>query len=403
MPRGGLRSPDCYPKSAKRLRGRLVDMGVFSIRVSPVMGCATILSDADSVRGPIFCLRDRPTTFKAVILAFGILLTAAAIAACVTVVIEWMHAAYFPANTKLKAEFRSELARDSEGAHAAVAITAPAATAFLLENPFARGSGLLFLPEPVGSESLRQGQAFAFTPAERLSAGLVIGTLLPVRAPSDEHQIKAPLPRSRPFNHKDMQAKNDTADSTGVAITPKTLAAASPTAPSASSTFFEKFFHFWQARNDIKLPPEADAHTAVYDIEGHLVYLPNGKKLEAHSGFGKWLDDVRYVKEKGRGPTPPNVYRLALRESLFHGVQAIRLNPVNGGKMYGRAGMLAHPYMLGPDGQSNGCVSLQDYPKFLEAFLSGKIDRLIVVPKLGDTPSYAANALARDDKQYALQ
>ena len=71
--------------------------------------------------------------------------------------------------------------------------------------------------------------------------------------------------------------------------------------------------------------------------------------------------------------------------------------------MYGREGMLAHPYMLGPDGQSNGCVSLQDYPKFLEAFLSGKVDRLIVVSKLGDAPSNAANVLGRDEKQYALQ
>ena len=50
--------------------------------------------------------------------------------------------------------------------------------------------------------------------------------------------------------------------------------------------------------------------------------------------------------------------------------------------MYGRAGILAHPYMLGPDGQSNGCVSVQDYPKFLEAFLRGDIDRLIVLPLL---------------------
>jgi hypothetical protein len=198
-----------------------------------------------------------------------------------------------------------------------------------------------------------------------------------------------------------MQAENVTADSAEVATTPETLAAASPTTPSASFTFLEKLFHFWQARNNIKLPPEADGHTAVYDIEGHLVYLPNGEKLEAHSGMGEWLDDVRYVKEKDRGPTPPNVYRLALRKSLFHGVQAVQLNPVDGAKMYGRDGMLAHPYMLGPDGQSNGCVSLQDYPKFLETFLRGEIDRLIVVPHLEGAPSYAANALAPDDKQYA--
>ena len=55
--------------------------------------------------------------------------------------------------------------------------------------------------------------------------------------------------------------------------------------------------------------------------------------------------------------------------------------------MYGRDGMLAHPYMLGPNGESNGCVSLQDYSRFLEAFLRGEIDRLIVVPKLAEQPT----------------
>jgi len=49
--------------------------------------------------------------------------------------------------------------------------------------------------------------------------------------------------------------------------------------------------------------------------------------------------------------------------------------------------MLAHTYMLGPNGQSNGCVSFKDYPKLLEAFLSGEVDRLVVVPDLGDTSS----------------
>jgi hypothetical protein len=46
---------------------------------------------------------------------------------------------------------------------------------------------------------------------------------------------------------------------------------------------------------------------------------------------------------------------------------------------------------------------VQDYPKFLEAFLRGEIDRLIVVPHLEGTPSYAASSVARDDKRYALQ
>jgi len=371
-------------------------MGVFSVRVSH--GCA----DADFGRRPFFCLdRLRPIAINDVILALGIILTAAAIAACFTVMTEWMHTAYFKSSVRLKTEIRSGLGRDSEAAQATVATTIPAVTAFLLDSPFAHWSGLLYRPEPVGSDSLRHGLTSGSTTAERPSVGFVVATLLPVSAPSDAHPINVPLPPLRPIAREDMQGKSDTVASVGVAISPKALAVTSPTAPSASLTFLQKFFHYWQANNDIKFPPEADAHTAVYDIEAHVVYLPNGEQLEAHSGMGALLDNARYVKEKGRGPTPPNVYHLAMRESLFHGVQAIRLNPVDGGKMYGRAGMLAHPYMLGPDGQSNGCVSVQDYSRFLEAFLRGEIDRLIVVPKLAGT--YAANTPARDDKQYALQ
>jgi len=135
-------------------------------------------------------------------------------------------------------------------------------------------------------------------------------------------------------------------------------------------------------RSGSMLLRDPDSHTAIYDIAAHVVYLPSGEKLEAHSGLGGRLDDPRYVHEKARGPTPPNVYDLTLRESLFHGVRAIRLNPVNDSKMYGRDGILAHTYMLGPSGQSFGCVSFKDYPQFLKAFLRGEIDRLVVVPHL---------------------
>ena len=50
--------------------------------------------------------------------------------------------------------------------------------------------------------------------------------------------------------------------------------------------------------------------------------------------------------------------------------------------MYGREGILAHPFMLGPNGQSNGCVSFKDYPAFLNAYLRGDITRLVVVQRL---------------------
>ncbi len=125
----------------------------------------------------------------------------------------------------------------------------------------------------------------------------------------------------------------------------------------------------------------ADGRTAIYDISAKAVILPNGEKLEAHSGLGDLLDDPNRVHIKNRGPTPPNIYELSLREHLFHGVRALRLNPVNASDMYGRDGMLAHSYMLGPNGDSNGCVSFKDYDRFLRAYLNGDVKRLIVVQR----------------------
>jgi hypothetical protein len=87
------------------------------------------------------------------------------------------------------------------------------------------------------------------------------------------------------------------------------------------------------------------------------------------------------------GPTPPNVYELKVRESLFHGVRAIRLVPTEDSKMHGRAGILAHSYMLGPSGQSNGCVSFSNYSAFLEAYQRGEVNRLVVVERLAEAPS----------------
>ena len=128
-----------------------------------------------------------------------------------------------------------------------------------------------------------------------------------------------------------------------------------------------------------------DSGTAVYDISAHTVYLPDGMELEAHSGRGGRLDDPRYVHEHMRGATPPNVYELALREKTFHGVQALRLKPVGGGNIFGRSGLLAHTYMLGPKGESNGCVVFKNYNAFLQAFQNGQVKRLIVVDNLNRT------------------
>jgi hypothetical protein len=130
--------------------------------------------------------------------------------------------------------------------------------------------------------------------------------------------------------------------------------------------------------------------TAIYDITAGAVYLPNGEKLEAHSGYGPFMDDPGNVHRKMRGSTPPNVYNLRLREQLFHGVQAIRMTPVNAGAMFGRDGILAHSYLLGPSGQSHGCVSFRDYPRFLAAFQRGEIERMVVVARLTQPPAMYA-------------
>lgn len=123
---------------------------------------------------------------------------------------------------------------------------------------------------------------------------------------------------------------------------------------------------------------------AVYDITAGIVYMPNGEKLEAHSGLGAYMDDVRYVHVKMRGPTPPGTYRLTMRESLFHGVEAIRLTPIDGKKPFGRDGLLAHTYMLRKPGESNGCVSFRDYARFLAAFKRGEVKQMVVVPRLAN-------------------
>ncbi len=138
--------------------------------------------------------------------------------------------------------------------------------------------------------------------------------------------------------------------------------------------------------------PAHPSRTAVYDIASHTVYLPNGKTLEAHSGLGRKLDDPHSITAKNRGPTPPNVYELKLREKLFHKVRAIRLVPVGGGKMFGRDGMLAHTYMRGASGESNGCVSFKNYSEFLHAYLKGEVDRLVVVPRISRASWNTASA-----------
>jgi hypothetical protein len=51
--------------------------------------------------------------------------------------------------------------------------------------------------------------------------------------------------------------------------------------------------------------------------------------------------------------------------------------------------------MLGPNGDSNGCVSIKDYEKFLKAFSNGEIKHLVVVPNLGDETSASRRSISQ--------
>jgi hypothetical protein len=209
----------------------------------------------------------------------------------------------------------------------------------------------------------------------------------------------APLPIPRPAE-LGLPASHSPFPASGRRLAQQNRRTAPPTTLADNRTFFEKLFGLPQPSGPLlgyaapaggvldnarsltsSASPRYDRWAAVYDVAAHTVYLPNGTRLEAHSGLGDRLDDPRHVNERMRGATPPNVYELEPREQLFHGVQALRLKPVGGGDIYGRTGLLAHTYMLGPNGDSNGCVSFKNYNSFLQAFQNGEVKRLVVVAR----------------------
>jgi hypothetical protein len=218
----------------------------------------------------------------------------------------------------------------------------------------------------------------------------------------------AALPEANPIAADITPPRSDRTVKTVAALAPKSGAASLRGAPSrvaaADSTgdrpgffkgIFQKLFGkpapttlAYAATDDAGLSDAKniggryDRFTAVYDISAHTVYMPDGTRLEAHSGLGSRLDDPRHADERMHGVTPPNVYDLQLREAPFHGVRALRMIPEDESKTFGRAGLLAHTYMLGPNGDSNGCVSFKNYDAFLQAYLNHEIKRLAVVARL---------------------
>ncbi|GJD54963.1 DUF2778 domain-containing protein [Methylobacterium dankookense] len=242
--------------------------------------------------------------------------------------------------------------------------------------------------------------SFELLTAYALEEPAILGAAPPEEGPRLAQIVPLPVPRPPEFRRIDSgfalrRAERQALRRQAAAATP------SPAQVEDTRNFFEKLFGVEKpatpalayaaldnsaadaaARRRVVPPPAPviDSATAIYDISARSVVLPNGERLEAHSGLGDHMDDPRFVHVRMRGATPPGTYDLTEREALFHGVRAIRLTPLGGSEaVHNRVGLLAHTYMLGPNGASNGCVSFRDYDRFLQAYLRGEIRRLVVV------------------------
>ncbi|SDO89967.1 DUF2778 domain-containing protein [Afipia sp. GAS231] len=244
-----------------------------------------------------------------------------------------------------------------------------------------RSASVISYPSRPVARSPRADFDAEFNHIESLLIGKLRDSSGPATPPASTAEIAAvPMPRSRPVE-ANLQARNDPP----------------PPAPSDSRTAFQKLADLMPMRFTLaSLTPGDglfaekpdlgalgyDNLTAVYDISARAVYLPNGARLEAHSGLGSLMDDPSHVNQRMVGATPPAVYDLKPREKLFHGVAALRMTPVGDSDALGRSGLLVHSYMLGPNGDSNGCVSIREYDRFLKAYNNGEVTRLVVVPNL---------------------
>ena len=305
--------------------------------------------------------------------------------AAVAVAVAWMSSAIVPTPAdaaRAQPEFRMEPAAPEPFAVEVmdVPVAAPLLSVTDIRNFYASGEiaqpdGWLFKHEimPVRPTTM----AALPVPARDVEADA---------APSVETVVAVPLPPTKPLFAGGVTPGDSAEDTLSLAPlpprkpdAPAQMAMLPPTLPeddapeAAPETPAQP-----QAKDELRYPTPEDRF-AIYDIKARKLYLPNGKKLEAHSGYGDKFDDIRYVHVKMYGPTPPNRYKLRMREALFHGTEAVRLLPVGDGKMYGRNGFLLHPYLLGPRGDSNGCISLADYDSFLTAFKRGEVTEVIVV------------------------
>jgi hypothetical protein len=314
----------------------------------------------------------RRVAFRGVAISLGTAAAACVTAAFVTMAAAWIVAGVFSIDPHLRARAPIGLETIALGSPHRIRVAMMDRASAALMATFADAGDVTIEAEPASTAA----------PTYVLAS---VAPVLPTGAFERVKFVPVRSPPPRPADAPRAQAEQKVA-----------RAAAGPAAlqdaPLVTASIAPKLLPPERPRDGSISLPGLDSRTAVYDIAAHTVHMPDGARLEAHSGLGNHRDDPRHVSKKNRGPTPPNVYELTMRERRFHGVRAIRLNPVAGSTMYNRDGMLAHTYMLGPTGQSFGCVSFRNYNAFLQAFLKGEVTRMVVVPRLGTAVSLATTA-----------
>lgn len=259
--------------------------------------------------------------------------------------------------------------------------------------------------DPVVTASIPAKSAPALEDVSSLAPVTTLAYAAPM--PADEIVPPAVDPREQPFDEVLAETDHDTEDDL-LAIGPlpsarpelpktdkaPTAKVAPPAAKQLAVARPEKSVveedDGWKLFGNKSKLPGKKSRIAVYDISAGVVHMPNGERLEAHSGRGSMRDNPRFANVKNRGPTPPHIYNLRMRESRFHGIEAIRMLPYDGRNKYGRDGFLTHSYLLRVRGDSSGCVVFEDYNRFLNAFKRGEVQKLIVVPRMAELPKYLA-------------
>ena len=150
------------------------------------------------------------------------------------------------------------------------------------------------------------------------TAEAAVTPALPPSPPLVSQMKEVPLPTPRPDFASVPRSSASRRLAAAMPEAPAQVASVAPGAPVAPAaapaqggSFFDKMFGAitrpgtalgYAAVEPGELGrPAIDRYTAVYDISAHTVTLPDGRRLEAHSGLGEYVDNPAGVALRMRG------------------------------------------------------------------------------------------------------